>query len=108
MQHRPIPSPHHPLPIEAAIRPVRQRLTLPMSAADRKKQHPIVLEDKKTLSQYGLKEGASVVVKDMGPQISWRAVFIFEYLGPLLIHQIFFLYRLNTNSKLATTQMYAS
>ncbi|KAH7040699.1 3-oxo-5-alpha-steroid 4-dehydrogenase-domain-containing protein [Microdochium trichocladiopsis] len=27
-----------------------------------------------------------VLVKDMGPQVSWRTVFIMEYLGPMLFH----------------------
>lgn len=91
----------------AAIRPIRQRLTLPPFNSNGKKHHTIVLEDKKTLSHYGLKEGSNIVVKDMGPQISWRGVFILEYLGPLLVHQIFFFYRLNTESKLDITQILA-
>ncbi|KAG5924576.1 hypothetical protein E4U42_004610 [Claviceps africana] len=27
-----------------------------------------------------------VLVKDLGPQISWRSVFVIEYLGPILLH----------------------
>ena len=33
---------------------------------------------------------SAFVVKDLGPQISWRTVFIIEYLGPLLIHPAIF------------------
>ncbi|KAL2707867.1 Enoyl reductase TSC13 [Kluyveromyces marxianus] len=29
-------------------------------------------------------------VKDLGPQISWRLVFVIEYLGPILIHSLMF------------------
>ncbi|KAL3490866.1 3-oxo-5-alpha-steroid 4-dehydrogenase-domain-containing protein [Aspergillus germanicus] len=38
-----------------------------------------------TIAGAGLGEMAVVHVKDLGPQIAWRTVFIIEYLGPLLI-----------------------
>ncbi|KAL2862869.1 trans-2-enoyl-CoA reductase (NADPH) TSC13 [Aspergillus lucknowensis] len=38
-----------------------------------------------TIEGTGLGEMAVVHVKDLGPQIAWRTVFIIEYLGPLLI-----------------------
>ncbi|KAF9888105.1 3-oxo-5a-steroid 4- dehydrogenase [Aspergillus nanangensis] len=37
----------------------------------------------------GLKGQSIVHVKDLGPQIAWRTVFIIEYLGPLLIPALF-------------------
>lgn len=43
------------------------------------------LEDsKKTLEQYGLKDGMTVIYKDLGPQIGYRTVFLLEYFGPML------------------------
>ncbi|KAL9041700.1 MAG: hypothetical protein Q9180_001107 [Flavoplaca navasiana] len=47
------------------------------------------------ISDTGLRDGSSIYVKDLGPQISWRLVFVLEYLGPLLIHP--FLYVLLSN-----------
>lgn len=64
----------------------RQRLTLPSPAAKS------VLDDERSLISYGIKDGSVIVVKDLGPQISWRMVFFLEYLGPLLIHQIYLLH----------------
>jgi len=37
-----------------------------------------------------LEPNSIVYVKDLGPQINWRLVFVIEYLGPLLIHPLFF------------------
>ncbi|KAJ5942495.1 hypothetical protein N7516_002663 [Penicillium verrucosum] len=37
----------------------------------------------------GLRNSSVIYVKDLGPQIAWRTVFIIEYLGPLLIPALF-------------------
>jgi very-long-chain enoyl-CoA reductase len=46
-----------------------------------------------TISSTGLRDQSSVYVKDLGPQIAWRTVFVIEYLGPLLIHPLFYVLR---------------
>ncbi|KAL8928634.1 MAG: hypothetical protein Q9172_000849 [Xanthocarpia lactea] len=51
------------------------------------------------VSDTGLRDGSTIYVKDLangpsssppGPQISWRLVFVLEYLGPLLIHPLLY------------------
>ncbi|RLN91550.1 hypothetical protein BBJ28_00010964 [Nothophytophthora sp. Chile5] len=40
-------------------------------------------DDGKSLADYGVKDGAQLVFKDLGPQIGYRTVFVAEYFGPL-------------------------
>ncbi|KAL9003608.1 MAG: hypothetical protein Q9188_003542 [Gyalolechia gomerana] len=42
------------------------------------------------ISDTGLRDGSTIYVKDLGPQISWRLVYLLEYLGPLLIHPLLY------------------
>jgi len=46
-----------------------------------------------TIDWTGLRDQSVIYVKDLGPQIPWRTVFIVEYLGPLLIHPIIYFLR---------------
>merc|ERR1712144_96501 len=47
-----------------------------------------LLKDRKALvnSSEDVMSGKEILVKDLGPQLSWTTVFIIEYLGPILIH----------------------
>lgn len=60
--------------------PARQRITLDKTA---------FVDDEKTLDDYGVKEGDSLFVKDLGPQISWRTVFLVEYVSPPSSYRFF-------------------
>ncbi|KAK3647744.1 Very-long-chain enoyl-CoA reductase [Elasticomyces elasticus] len=54
---------------------------------------PVPNDKKITVASAGLQSGSKIQVKDLGPQIAWRTVFVIEYLGPLLIHPLFYLLR---------------
>jgi len=41
-----------------------------------------------TLRASGVSHGHKITFKDLGPQISWRTVFLIEYFGPLLFHSL--------------------
>lgn len=70
--------------------PYRLRVTV----LDKETNKQVALDQSKTLKENKVVgESVTVYVKDLGPQISWRTVFVIEYLGPLIIHPlVWFLY----------------
>ncbi|VUC23901.1 unnamed protein product [Clonostachys rosea] len=53
--------------------------------------------------------GNDILVKDLGPQIQWRTVYVIEYFGPLLFHALVvaarpYLYNKGVDFPLSTTQ----
>ncbi|CAJ0608418.1 unnamed protein product, partial [Cylicocyclus nassatus] len=50
------------------------------------------IADEKQIKELGLSaQNAQLYVRDLGPQIPWKTVFLLEYLGPLLIYPIFYI-----------------
>lgn len=47
------------------------------------------IKDSATIASLNIVDGSKVFVKDLGPQISWRFVFLVEYLGPLVVYLLF-------------------
>ncbi|KAK9985293.1 hypothetical protein SO802_030244 [Lithocarpus litseifolius] len=70
--------------------PSRQRITLPVQPGS--KERPVVLNPKKKIEDYydGKSDHLTVIFKDLGPQVSYRTLFFWEYLGPLIIYPIFY------------------
>ncbi|EGV61752.1 3-oxo-5a-steroid 4- dehydrogenase [Yamadazyma tenuis] len=50
----------------------------------------VPLEINKQLKVYNITGDTELQVKDLGPQISWRGVYLVEYLGPIVLHSVFF------------------
>lgn len=44
------------------------------------------LKDDDSIKSLGLKSGSKIYVKDLGPQIGWKTVFLAEYAGPLVVY----------------------
>lgn len=44
------------------------------------------LKDEESLKSLNVQNGAKLYVKDLGPQISWKNVFLAEYAGPLFVY----------------------
>ncbi|SPO03971.1 related to TSC13 - required for elongation of VLCFA moiety of sphingolipids [Cephalotrichum gorgonifer] len=64
------------------------------------------------LADADISRGKELLVKDLGPQISWKMVFVIEYLGPLLVHPLIlflrpYIYPWATPTPLSDTQRLA-
>ncbi|KZT73171.1 hypothetical protein DAEQUDRAFT_722297 [Daedalea quercina L-15889] len=51
------------------------------------------LADESSLQDAGIQDGDELAVKDLGPQLGWRTVYLIEYAGPLFIHPLFYHYQ---------------
>lgn len=48
------------------------------------------LDDKAVISSLDLNRGRVLYLRDLGPQIGWKTVFLAEYAGPLFAYMITF------------------
>ncbi|WWC92730.1 uncharacterized protein L201_007689 [Kwoniella dendrophila CBS 6074] len=64
--------------------PNRQRITLPSTSGK-----PIPLTDEsKSLSSYNVGEGAKLRLKDLGQQVGYRVLYLWEYVGPIFLNPL--------------------
>jgi len=71
--------------LDPRLHPTRQWLTLDSA------QGLPLKDDLQSLKAFGGPE-LRIVVKDLGMQLSWRLVYMIEYLGPLLIFPLLLLW----------------
>lgn len=57
----------------------RQRLTLPPSSGTAKAL--ALVDEGKSLGDYGVPEGAKLRLKDLGPQVAYRWLYLWEYVS---------------------------
>jgi very-long-chain enoyl-CoA reductase len=48
-------------------------------------------DDSKTVASYGLGESPVLTMKDLGPQIGYRTVFLWEYFGPMVFVGLYYM-----------------
>lgn len=48
------------------------------------------LKDSDTLESLNVRNGGKLFVKDLGPQIGWKTVFLAEYAGPLFVYLLIY------------------
>lgn len=76
--------------LKPKLYPSRQRWTIPVTGEGSTK--PIVLsKDDQKLSDLGIEDGSTLILKDLGPQIGYSTVFFWEYLGPLVIYFLMYM-----------------
>lgn len=66
--------------------PSPERLSLRLSAKGPS------LKDSDTLNQLSVAQGDIIYLRDLGPQIGWRTVFLAEYAGPLFVYLLFYFF----------------
>lgn len=48
------------------------------------------LKDTDSVKSLNLGNGDKVYLRDLGPQIGWKTVFLAEYAGPLIVYLLFY------------------
>ncbi|CAI4230884.1 unnamed protein product [Auanema sp. JU1783] len=78
------------LTVKKSIQKEKPRLTVERQALRTDAKGKAVADDKK-LSELGLsQQNGQLFLRDLGPQVAWKTVFLTEYAGPFFIYPIFY------------------
>lgn len=64
--------------VKKSLYPSRQSITLESKGKS--------LKDEQSLKELNIQNGSKLYVRDLGPQISWKTVFLAEYAGPFFVY----------------------
>ncbi|TFK27845.1 hypothetical protein FA15DRAFT_754029 [Coprinopsis marcescibilis] len=82
-------------PQDATVLEVKERIAAQYPKLGVSRQKLSLKGDKKALNdedKVNALSGKELQVKDLGPQIGWRTVFLIEYVGPLIVHPVIYYY----------------
>lgn len=68
----------------------RQSIRMGLARTYKNVKDEVNLDNIEDFKQNAVGASATIYVKDLGPQVSWRGVFITEYGGPLVLYLIFY------------------
>ncbi|SPO27719.1 related to TSC13 - Enoyl reductase involved in very long chain fatty acid elongation [Ustilago trichophora] len=77
------------LEVKKQIATSSRKLTVERQRITTEDKKPL-LDDSASLSDLGVTANQTLYVKDLGPQIGWKTVFLTEYVGPIFIHPLFY------------------
>lgn len=77
---------------ETGLNRYRQRLWYEKENEEKKeKKEQVVLNVDHKITEDGVKEGMEILMKDLGPQLPFRFVYLMEYFGPLTLYILIWL-----------------
>ncbi|ORY34827.1 3-oxo-5-alpha-steroid 4-dehydrogenase-domain-containing protein [Naematelia encephala] len=67
--------------------PNRQRITIPPPGGSGKST--ALTDEDRSIGSYGVSEGSKLRLKDLGKQVPYRTLYLWEYVGPIFLNPLF-------------------